>query len=550
MNKKIIGILSLLLILLTMSVVCAEENQTSANLTSSSPIAVTGDSFDDVNEAIKSAQSDDVIELEGNYNGNRNPISIDKGVTIQGSSNGAVLDAKMLSKVFVIKANNVILKDLTIQNSYGSAILNEYGDKKFDLTIINCSFINNYESIDGGAILHTNMGTLTVINSTFESNNADFGGAIYVSSENFKVINSNFTDNVATYLGGAIHCLSDSMSISGCQFNGNRASKDSSGGAIFSFYANGIIEDSKFNNNRADSGGAIYAKDNLTVKNSSFTSNVANKKAGAISVFSQLDEKGNFDSKLSIFDSNFTSNTATDVSCIYVELCDVDISNSKFDDNQEVYIRLGSFKNTNNTLKNVKVDNTVQMIVSPEKYSVSYDSGKSLKVRLHAGEGRYIENARIKVVVTVGKKTKTFYGYTDPDYYDACIELSKLPAGKYSIKVSLDSKGIKSDPVKKTITIKKAETIVKAPEVTAKYKKSKKFTIKVKHKSTHYKVKSLKLKVKVYTGKKFKKYIVKTNKKGIATINTKNLKRGSHKVAITSKNNNYIVNKKSTIIIK
>jgi hypothetical protein len=54
----------------------------------------------------------------------------------------------------------------------------------------------------------------------------------------------------------------------------------------------------------------------------------------------------------------------------------------------------------------------------------------------------------------------------------------------------------------------------------------------------------------VYTGKKVKKYIVKTNKKGIATINTKNLKRGSHKVVITSKNSNYDVYKKLKIVIK
>jgi environmental stress-induced protein Ves len=157
---------------------------------------------------------------------------------------------------------------------------------------------------------------------------------------------------------------------------------------------------------------------------------------------------------------------------------------------------------------------------------------------------------KIKVVVTVGKKTKTFYGYTDLDEYEAYIPLYQLPVGKYSIKVSVDGNQFKSGTVKKTITIKKADTIVKASKLTAKYKKSKNFTIKVKNKSTLHKVKNLKLKVKVYTGKKAKKYIVKTNKKGIATINTKNLKRGSHKVVITSKNSNYDVYKKLKIVIK
>lgn len=45
---------------------------------------------------------------------------------------------------------------------------------------------------------------------------------------------------------------------------------------------------------------------------------------------------------------------------------------------------------------------------------------------------------------------------------------------------------------------------------------------------------NVKVKIKVFTGKKFKKYIVKTDKKGIAKINTKNLKTGTHKVVISS----------------
>jgi len=548
MNRKIIGLLSLFIIILTMSVVCAEENQTSDNLTSS--ISVSGDSFEDVQYAVKCATSNDVIELEGYYHGNRNPINIDKSVTIKGSDNGATLDAKKLSNVFVIKANNVTLKDLTIKNSYGSAILNEYNSKKFDLTIINCSFINNNEKDDGGAIFHANNGAITIINSTFENNQADYGGAVYVSSGNLKIINSNFTNNVATYSGGAIYAPCDSMSISGCQFKSNRASKDSEGGAITTQCTSAIISDSIFQNNRADYGGAINSWDNLTVKNSRFTSNVANKKAGAIFASSDLDEKGNFQSKLSITDSNFTSNTAANVSGIFVKLCAVDISNSQFGDNQEVYIKLGTLKNVNNTLKNVKIDSTLKMIINPAKYSTSYDSLECLRVSAVDSDGCYISNVKINVVVTVGKKTKTFYGNTDMDEDASYIPLYQLPVGKYSIKVSVDGNQFKSGTVKKTITIKKADTIVKAPKLTAKYKKSKKFTIKVKNKSTLYKVKNLKLKVKVFTGKKAKKYIIKTNKKGIATINTKKLKRGSHKVVITSKNSNYDVYKKSTIVIK
>ena len=60
----------------------------------------------------------------------------------------------------------------------------------------------------------------------------------------------------------------------------------------------------------------------------------------------------------------------------------------------------------------------------------------------------------------------------------------------------------------------------------------------------------IKLKLRIYTGKKYKTYTVKTNKKGVAKFNTKKLKRGKHKVKILSGNKNVVVSKKSSIRIR
>ena len=54
-------------------------------------------------------------------------------------------------------------------------------------------------------------------------------------------------------------------------------------------------------------------------------------------------------------------------------------------------------------------------------------------------------------------------------------------------------------------------------------------------------------KVKVYTGKN---YILKTNKKGVASLNTKKLKKGKYKVAILSDYVNYKISAKSKITIR
>ena len=103
---------------------------------------------------------------------------------------------------------------------------------------------------------------------------------------------------------------------------------------------------------------------------------------------------------------------------------------------------------------------------------------------------------------------------------------------------------------KSTIKITKAKTIVSAPKIVAKYKKSKKFKITVKNKVCKKVVSGIKIKVKIYTGKKSKTYNLKTNKKGSVIINTNNLKRGEHKVTIQSIYNKYIISAKSTIKIK
>ena len=67
--------------------------------------------------------------------------------------------------------------------------------------------------------------------------------------------------------------------------------------------------------------------------------------------------------------------------------------------------------------------------------------------------------------------------------------------------------------------------------------------------STKKYVKGLKLKLKIYTGKKYKAYYIKTNNYGLAKFNTKNLKKGYHKVAIISANGKFIVSKNSSIKI-
>lgn len=96
----------------------------------------------------------------------------------------------------------------------------------------------------------------------------------------------------------------------------------------------------------------------------------------------------------------------------------------------------------------------------------------------------------------------------------------------------------------------KIKTEVDADPITVKHKKNSYFKIKVENRyDDDIPVGKVKLKVKVGSGSKAKTFNVKTNSYGVAKINTKSLKKGTHKVVITSADNRYSIYKKSKITV-
>ena len=149
----------------------------------------------------------------------------------------------------------------------------------------------------------------------------------------------------------------------------------------------------------------------------------------------------------------------------------------------------------------------------------------------------------------------TSYGSRTNSNGTATFKLDSEPIGKYDIAVEIDDYNCDgyayADSYIKVVKNPKAKTTVKAPKITAKYKKNAYFKISVKN----YKgkpIKKLKLALDIKTGKKWKIYYVKTNNKGVAKFNTKKLTAGTHEVIIYDENPNskYIIEKDSKIIIK
>ena len=121
--------------------------------------------------------------------------------------------------------------------------------------------------------------------ATFSSNSAVNGGAIY-SGGTTLIKNATFTSNRASNNGGAIYTTGEIRTV-GSNFTSNRARN---GGAVYvPANTNAYFIDTNFRNNTATAlGGAIYAGDNSTVSiiaydnNVTMTGNRAGRRANSI----------------------------------------------------------------------------------------------------------------------------------------------------------------------------------------------------------------------------------------------------------------------------
>jgi predicted outer membrane repeat protein len=144
-----------------------------------------------------------------------------------------------------------------------------------------CSFDNNLANGNAGVIF--NIGILTVNNTFFTRNKAEFGdmgGGALLNINNTVIKNSVLEQNQAKPAGGAIRDSEiGNCDISNCKFNYNYAYKEGFGGAIC-HRCNGTltVHNSDFNLNSGDSvGGAIFHQGSelINIESNNFKENHA-----------------------------------------------------------------------------------------------------------------------------------------------------------------------------------------------------------------------------------------------------------------------------------
>ena len=215
-----------------------------------------------------------------------------------------------------------------------------------------------------------------------------------------------------------------------------------------------------------------------------------------------------------------------------------------------------SVSNVNSNENTVSSSNSVVKIptkvYAPAK-TIKYKKNTYYKIKVLDDDGKPLKKVVLKVKVFTGKKSKT-YSLKTSSTGIAKLKTKSLALGTHKITITTNNKKYKISKTTK-IVIKKnvpktAEKLsVSAPVTYVNYKTSSYFTVKVKN-SYADPVKKLKLKVKVFSGKKAKTYSLKTDKNGAVKIQTKKLSLGTHKVSISTTNKNYKVSKSTKLVVK
>ncbi|WP_407377808.1 Ig-like domain repeat protein [Methanobrevibacter sp.] len=159
----------------------------------------------------------------------------------------------------------------------------------------------------------------------------------------------------------------------------------------------------------------------------------------------------------------------------------------------------------------------------------NFKTTSSIKAYAANDNGRFVGVSSGRLVDNVKFKNKFFSAH----------KLPKVPNKKYL--------GVhKFGNIDKLVKI---PTKISAPKVTNDFNQTKYFKVTIKNKNTNKVVKGLKIKIKITSVNGTKTYSVKTDKKGVAKINTKNFLIGSYKVVLAPATNKYLISGKSGINI-
>ena len=226
----------------------------------------------------------------------------------------------------------ITVDNITLDGAHESECLSAFTGGK--ITIGKGAIIQNFSDVEifDGPALYVNGGTLTIEDGSVIRNNTSNNQGGVIQSRQGSTLNIKgglFENNSSTTFGGGAIASFGQLTITGGTFKGNKVPNNKVGGAIWIGKTNpATIENARFEENEASTGGAIYSSQELTIKNTTFSKNQA-KWGGAICSAKKLTiSKSKFDANSAIAaggalylskdnggadisESQFTNNVAT-----------------------------------------------------------------------------------------------------------------------------------------------------------------------------------------------------------------------------------------------
>jgi hypothetical protein len=136
-----------------------------------------------------------------------------------------------------------------------------------------------------------------------------------------------------------------------------------------------------------------------------------------------------------------------------------------------------------------------------------------------------------KMIIKVFTSKTRYYRYDGTTAGNGIVQFKiNYKPGTYKVVISANDKGYTAKSVTKQIKVTKSP--IKMTPTSLKVKKGKAFKVKVTSTKSKKVISGVKVKVRVYTGKKYSTYTIKTNKKGIASLTIKQ-KVGKHKIVLS-----------------
>lgn len=264
--------------------------------------------------------------------------------------------------VFNIR-NTAVFSDCTFSgNSVSSTGANDGGAAMYNTTsaategptLSYCSFSANTVSSTskGGAIFsYLNPGKISISNSSFKNNTAQYGGALYHNSgsdvnrdaSDVQISNCIFEENSAMY-GGAVFSDRHNSQVIACIIRGNEAMEQSGGfygRNAFSKLVNCLISGNKSGKH---GGGVYFNAETPEIINTTITGNYSGERGGGISIIGS--------SALAFKNSILYGNTSAEGTELWIcETCTANIDYSLFGNaSGDVFMAAGGILNASNTL--------------------------------------------------------------------------------------------------------------------------------------------------------------------------------------------------------